>query len=161
MYERAVVARGELEYLGQAGSAARRHRPTPRPRRSPMAVNVQRGSLKPRQISLDRVPELEGFLRGFRCPARRRRDRPAAHFELTSSGDTRTGNFVAPKDKRLDKRIDAIEVDGGGDTARCSHHRADGDVSILLVEQLAAAGLPDPLIRKSVERICRDGVATP
>lgn len=164
MYERAVVARGELEYLGPGRLGKRVD--TPYTETTTIAdgqVNVQRGSRKPRQISLDRVPELEGFLRGFSALLGGDATALQRDFELTSSGDTAHWQLrLAPKDKRLGKRIDAIEVDGGGDTARCFRIiDADGDVSILLVEQLAAAGLPDPLIRKSVERICRDGVATP
>jgi hypothetical protein len=163
MYDRALVARGELEYLGPGQLGKRVDSPY---RETTTIVDgevtLQRGKRKPRQISLDRVPELEGFLRGFSAllggdVAAVQRD-----FELTSSGDTESWRLrLAPRDPRLKQRIAAIEVDGSADTARCfSILDADDDASIMLVEGLAAAKLPEPLSRRNVENACRGGVAS-
>ncbi|HET9033280.1 MAG TPA: LolA-related protein [Dokdonella sp.] len=162
MYDRALVARGELEYLGPGKLGKRVDKPYEETTTiADGQVTVQRGKRKPRQISLDRVPELEGFLRGFSAllggdPVALQQD-----FDLSSSGDSARWQLrLSPKDKRLKKRIDALQVDGSGDNARCfSIIDADDDVSILMVEQLATAELPKPLTQKNVEQTCQAGAA--
>ncbi len=164
MYNRALVARGELEYLGPGKLGKRVDKPYEETTTiADGQVTVQRGKRKPRQISLDRVPELEGFLRGFSALLGGDAIALKRDFELSSSGDTTQWQLrLSPRDKRLKKRIDALQVDGAGDKARCfSIIDADDDVSILMVEQLATAKLPDPLTQENVEQACRTGVATP
>jgi hypothetical protein len=80
---------------------------------------------------------------------------------LTGSGDRDRWQLrLAPSDKRLRKRIDAIVVDGSGDDANCfSILDADDDVSIMMVEELASTPLPEPLTQKNVESACRGGDA--
>ena len=163
MYDRALVARGELEYLGPGQLGKRVDSPyTETTTILDGEVTLQRGQRKPRHISLDRVPELEGFLRGFSALLGGDVAAVERDFELTSSGNMAQWRLrLAPRDPRLKKRIDAIEVDGSADTARCfSIIDADDDASILMVEGLAAAKLPEPLNRRSVESACRGGVAT-
>lgn len=162
MYDRALVARGELEYLGPGQLGKRVD--TPYKETTTIAdgeVTVQRGTRKPRQISLERVPELDGFLRGFSALLGGDVTAVERDFDLSSSGDSAHWRLrLAPKDKRLKKRIDAIEVDGSGDSARCfSIIDADDDASILMVEHLATAKLPEPLTRRNVEMACRSGAA--
>lgn len=162
MFDRAVIARGELEYLGPGQLGKRVDEPYEEVTTiADGQVTVTRGTRKPRQISLQRVPELEGFLRGFSAllggdAAALQRD-----FELASSGEPERWQLrLVPSDKRLRKRIAAIVVDGRADHANCfSILDADGDVSILMVEQQAAMALPEPLTQSSVELSCRGGDA--
>lgn len=162
MYDRAVIARGELEYLGPGQLGKRVD--TPYKEVTTIAdgqVTLQRGERKPRQISLQRVPELEGFLRGFSALLGGDAEALQRDFELTGTGDSTQWQLrLVPIDKRLRKRIDAIVVDGSRDDANCfSILDADDDVSILMVEQLAPAALPEPLTQASIELACRGGVA--
>jgi hypothetical protein len=162
MYDRALVARGELEYLGPGQLGKRVD--TPYQETTTIAdgqVSVQRGKRKPRQIELQRVPELEGFLRGFSALLGGDTAVVERDFELTSEGDmTHWRLRLVPRDARLVKRIAAIEVDGSANSARCfSIIDADGDTNILMVEALAAIALPDPLTQKAVEAICRQRAA--
>lgn len=162
MYNRALVASGELEYLGPGKLGKRVDKPYEETTTiADGQVTVQRGKRKPRQISLNRVPELEGFLRGFSALLGGDPEALQKDFDLSSSGDSESWQLrLSPKDKRLKKRIDALQVDGSGDKARCfSIIDADADVSILMVEALATAKLPDPLTQKNVERACQAGVA--
>lgn len=163
MYNRAVIARGELEYLGPGKLGKRVD--TPYEEVTTIAdgqVTVQRGTRKPRQISLQRVPELEGFLRGFSALLGGDAEALQRDFELSSNGSPEQWQLhLAPSDKRLRKRIDAIVVDGSGDNANCfSILDADDDVSILMVEKLAKAPLPEPLTQQTVESVCRGRVAS-
>ncbi|MGB0132352.1 LolA-related protein [Dokdonella sp.] len=162
MYDRAVIARGELEYLGPGQLGKRVD--TPYEETTTIAdgqVTLQRGDRKPRQISLKRVPELEGFLRGFSALLGGDAESLQRDFELSGSGDSEQWQLrLAPSDKRLRKRIDAIVVDGSGDNANCfSILDADDDVSVMMVEELASAALPEPLTLANIELACRGGVA--
>ena len=162
MYDRALVAHGELEYLGPGQLGKRVDKPYEETTTiADGQVTVKRGSRKPRQISLDRVPELEGFLRGFSALLGGDAQALERDFELAGSGDQDHWQLrLSPKDKRLKKRIAALRVDGAADKARCfSIIDADDDVSILMVEALATAPLPDPLTQDNVEQACLAGVA--
>ena len=162
MYDRAVIARGELEYLGPGKLGKRVD--SPYKEITTIAdgeVTIQRGSRAPRRISLDRIPELEGFLRGFSAllggdVAALQRD-----FEVQGSGSAEHWQLrLSPRDKRLKARIEALQVDGAGSKARCfSIIDADADVSILMVEELATMTLPKPLTQKNVELTCRRGTS--
>ena len=162
MYDRALIARGELEYLGPGQLGKRVD--TPYQETTTIAdgeVTVQRGKRKPRQISLQRVPELDGFLRGFSALLGGDAAAVERDFEFTSEGDQAQWRLrLVPRDERLRKRIAAIEVDGSRDSARCfSIIDADDDTSIMMVEALATLELPEPLTQQKVENLCRQGVA--
>ncbi len=164
MYDRALVARGELEYLGPGKLGKRVD--SPYSETTTIAdgeVTIRRGSREPRRISLDRIPELEGFLRGFSALLGGDANALQRDFDVSGSGSEAHWQLrLSPKDKRLKKRIDALQVDGAGDKARCfSIIDADDDVSILMVEEMAAMNLPKPLTQKNVELTCRQAVSAP
>lgn len=163
MFSRPMVTRGELEYLG-AGRLGKRV-DEPYQETTTIAdgeVTVQRGSRKPRRIELERVPELDGFLRGFSALLGGDVAALEEHFHIAGSADANHWRLeFAPRDARLARRIKAIAVDGQASAARCfSIIEADGDASIMLVEQQAALPLPEPLTRKRLEDACRQGSAS-
>lgn len=160
MFERPMVVRGALEYLGPGKLGKRVDEPYQE--NTTIAdgqVTVERGKRKPRTISLERVPELDGFLRGF--SALLGGDAAALKQDFELSGSAEPGHWhlqLAPKDARLQKRIKAITVDGEGSEARCfSIIDADGDTSIMRVEEQAKLDLPDPLTQTAIEQSCRRG----
>ena len=69
--------------------------------------------------------------------------------------------MLTPRDARLKRRVSAIEVDGDDEGARCFRTReADGDVNVLLVEQLADTQLAPRVSPLLVDALCR-GVDVP
>jgi hypothetical protein len=160
LLDRPLIARGELEYRGPGELGKRVESPYHEDTRIAAGeVTVQRGERAPRQFSLSQIPELEGFLRGFGAllggdAAALQRD-----FTLTARGDSARWRLeLTPRDPRLARRVSAIEVDGSGDTPLCFRTReADGDVGVLLVEQLAAAKLPPRPAPAQLEKLCRGG----
>jgi hypothetical protein len=123
---------------------------------------VQRDGREPRRFPLSRAPELEGFLRGFAALLGGDAEALARDFTLAASGTSANWRIeLKPRDRRLARRISAIEVDGGGDTPRCFRTReADGDVGVLLVDTLAGADLPARPSQAQVDALCQ-GVTTP
>lgn len=162
LLDRPLILRGELEYLGPAQLGKRVD--TPYREQTTIAngeASVRRGDRAPRTFSLSQAPELEGFLRGFAALLGGEAATLARDFELAGSGDTANWQLVLkPRDRRLARRISAIEVDGTAQTPRCFSTRdADGDVSVLLVDTLAATPVPARPSQAQIHALCR-GVKT-
>ncbi len=158
MFDRPLVARGELEYLGPGKLGKRVDAPYRETTTiADGQVKVQRGERKPREIELGQIPELEGFLRGFSALLGGDAATLAHDFNLDiAERGERWRLSLAPKDARLKRRIAAIVVDGSGNAARCFTIRdADGDSSVMLVESLAAIELPKPLTPHNLDLTCR------
>ena len=162
MYDRAVIARGELEYLGPGKLGKRVD--SPYKEITTIAdgeVTIQRGSRAPPRRSRAGQPAGGGLRR--RVSALLGGDVAALQrdFEVQGSGSAEHWQLrLSPRDKRLKARIEALQVDGAGSKARCfSIIDADADVSILMVEELATMTLPKPLTQKNVELTCRRGTS--
>jgi Outer membrane lipoprotein carrier protein LolA-like len=123
-------------------------------------VEVRRDDRNVRRFSLNRAPELKGFLSGFAALLSGDLQLLGKAYEIALSGDDAGWRIVlTPRDAALAKRIHSLMVDGAQDKARCfTIDEADGDASIMLVEALAARPLPKPMTRDSVQALCR---ATP
>jgi len=164
MLDRPLIVHGELEYLGPGKLGKRVD--TPYKETTTIAdgqVKVQRGERKPREIALGRIPELEGFLRGFSALLGGDASALARDFDLQTTGSSAGWHLtLTPKDARLKRRIASIEVDAAGNGARCfAIIDADGDANIMLVEALSQAELPKPLTRHNLEIVCRGTASAP
>ncbi len=158
LFDRPLILHGELRYSGPDKLG----KTVDSPYRETMQIadgkgEVTRGDGEPRSFVLGQAPEVEGFLRGFTAllggdAATLERD-----FELVASGTASNWRLVlTPRDPRLRRRVTAIEVDGGGDSARCFRTReAGGDVNVLLVESLANAKLPTRASPMQIDGLCR------
>jgi len=158
LLDRPLVLRGELEYAGP-GHLSRR---VEAPYREEMTVaggeaSVQRGDREARTFPLGQAPELEGFLRGFQSLLGGDAQALANDFTLSASGtDDRWRLVLKPRDARLARRIQTIQVDGSAAAARCFRtQEADGDLSVLLVEAAVDAPLPRLPSQPQVDAICR------
>ena len=158
LLDRPLILRGELEYLGPGKLGKRVD--TPYREQTTVAdgeASVRRGDRAPRTFSLNQAPELEGFLRGFSALLGGDSETLARDFELVANGEKTNWQLtLTPRDNRLARRITAIEVDGAGGTPRCFRTReADGDVSMLLVDSLAATDLPTRPAQSQIDALCR------
>jgi len=158
MLDRPLILHGELEYdgpgkLSKTVDAPYRERTTI----ENGEASVQRGDNAVRKFSLSQAPELEGFLRGFAALLGGDAQSLERDFEFVASGrDAAWRLKLTPRDSRLAKRINAIEVDGTGTTARCfSTREADGDVNVLMVESLADAKVPTRPTEPMIDALCR------
>jgi hypothetical protein len=163
LLDRPLILRGELEYLGP-GKLGKR---VDTPYREQVTVadgsaTVKRGERAPRTFSLGQAPELDGFLRGFAALLGGDAAALARDFELGASGAVTNWQLsLKPRDRRLVQRISAIEVYGADNTPRCFRtHEADGDVSVLLVDTLAAAKLPSRPSQPQIDALCRGAKAS-
>jgi hypothetical protein len=156
--ERPLVLHGELAYLGPGHLGKR----VDRPYREETTVAdgeavVRRGTREPRRFALGQAPELEGFLRGFSALLGGDAAALARDFTLAAHGSTDAWRLVlAPRDRRLARRVRRIEVDGSGNTPRCFRtESADGDVGVLMVDGLAGVDLPARPSTAQVSALCR------
>ena len=163
LLDRPLILHGELEYSGP-GKLGKR---VDKPYREQVTVadgsaTVKRGDRAARTFSLSQAPELEGFLRGFAALLGGDAAGLAADFELAASGSTAHWQLtLKPRDHRLAQRIGSIDVDGAGSTPRCFRtHEADGDLSVLLVDALAATPLPTRPSTAQIDAVCR-GLQSP
>ena len=158
LLDRPLILHGELEYSGPGKLA----KSVDAPYRERTTIengeaSVQRGDRPVRKFSLSQAPELEGFLRGFAALLGGDAQSLERDFEFVASGrDAAWRLKLTPRDSRLAKRINAIEVDGTGTTARCfSTREADGDVNVLMVESLADAKVPTRPTEPMIDTLCR------
>jgi hypothetical protein len=158
LLDRPLILHGELEYLGPGKLGKRVDKPY---REQVMVADgnatVERDGRPARTFSLSQAPELEGFLRGFAALLGGDAVGVAGDFELAASGTPASWQLVLkPRDRRLARRISAIEVDGSGKSPRCFRTReADGDLSVLLVDTLAASALPSRPSMPQIDALCR------
>lgn len=158
LLERPLILHGELEYLGPGQLGKRVDAPYKEQTKVANGeATVQRGTRAPRTFSLGQAPELEGFLRGFAALLGGDAAALARDFTLAARGSTMAWQLVLkPRDARLARRVSAITVDGSGATPLCFRtQEADGDVSVLLVDRLAAAKLAVQVSLPQVDALCR------
>lgn len=161
LLDRPLILRGELEYLGPGRLGKR----VDSPYREQTTVadgsaTVRRGERAPRTFSLGQAPELEGFLRGFSALLGGDAGALQRDFTLSASGTASNWQLrLKPRDDRLARRVQAIEVDGADGTPRCFRtHEGDGDLAILLVDSLAETKLGVRPGQGELDALCR-GVA--
>ncbi|MEO7200070.1 MAG: LolA-related protein [Dokdonella sp.] len=162
MFDRPVVVRGELDYLGPGKLGKRVNSPYSEVTTiADGEVSVVRGERKPRSISLSQIPELDGFLRGFTALLGGDAGVLRENFELKSNGSMDSWMLqLTPRDARLKRRIRSIDVYGSKNEARCFDVQdADGDSRVMLVERMSEAELPKPLSPQRLNLLCRSGIA--
>jgi hypothetical protein len=122
LLRRPLVVSGELAYLG-AGNLDRRvtspHRETTTIRGN--SVRIQREGQDARSFSLERVPELEGFLLAFGALLAGDSASLQRTFAIGADGDEAADWLLelTPLDARARGRVLTIRIYGRGDQLRC------------------------------------------
>jgi hypothetical protein len=157
MLDKPLQLRGELTWRGGAQLEKR----IDVPYRETTIINgenveVQREKKSPRHFTLDRAPELRGFLASFTALLSGNAEQLQQYHTLALSGDEHAWRLtLIPRDAALAKRIRRIDVYGSDKTLRCFNvQQSDGDSNVLLVEQLATAKLPAALTLPHLTELC-------
>jgi len=119
-------------------------------------VTVTRAGSKPRRFSLDRAPELRGMLASFGALLTGDRRMLEKHFKVELEElEARWEITLTPRDRKLQRRVASIVVDGTGDRPRCFRMlESDGDGSVMALGVQSPADLPDPVDRPALEAWC-------
>lgn len=157
MLDQPLLLRGELIWRGDAQLEKR----IDSPYRETTIINgenveVRRDKKNPRQFTLDRAPELRGFLVSFTALLSGNVTLLQQYHTLAVSGDEHAWLItLTPRDAALGKRIGSINVYGSETALRCFNvQQTDGDSNVLLVEQLASAKLPAALTLPHMNTLC-------
>lgn len=155
---RPLVLRGELEYRADASLLKRVEKPYAETTTVAAGqVTIERSGKPAKHFALSRAPELAAFLESFAALLGGDGARLAQTYDsaVTHEG-ARWRLALVPRAERLRKHLARIDVDGGGDTARCfTVQEAGGDASVLLVEDAAQSTLPEKPTRDALAALCR------
>lgn len=150
---------GTLEYLG-AGLLTRTVT-APYSEHAEIAgdeVRIRRGNREVRRVSLQRVPQLRVLLGGFRAMLDGKIEALKGDFTVTVGGRDESWNLtLRPRDPRIARNLERIEVHGAADRPRCFEIvEPDGDSTLTFLDVA-----PDRKIsaRAELSQLCRAGVA--
>ena len=123
-------------------------------------VTVTRAGGKPRQFSLDRAPELRGMLASFGALLTGDRKMLERYFQVElQDSEARWEITLTPRDRKLQRRLSRIVVDGTADRPRCfTMLEPDGDGSVMALGVANPGDLPSPPGREALESWCAEGL---
>lgn len=122
-------------------------------------VTVTRAGSKPRRFSLDRAPELRGMLASFGALLTGDRKMLEQYFKVElREYETRWEITLTPRDRKLQRRLSGIVVNGAADRPRCfTMLEPDGDGSVMALGVAKPDELPTPLDRQQLDAWCSAG----
>lgn len=122
-------------------------------------VRITRDGRPPRTISLARAPQLRVLLGSFRALLEGRLAPLGRDFEVTlDEQPTHWTLTLRPREPRLAKHVERIEVFGSGDRPGCVQALepdGDGALTLLTDARVAAPEASKTLTRAELERLCR------
>jgi hypothetical protein len=123
-------------------------------------VTVTRAGGKSRQFSLDRAPELRGMLASFGALLTGDRKMLEQYFEVEmQDSEARWEITLTPRNRKLQRRLSRIVVDGDSDQPRCfTMLEPDGDGSVMALGVATPGDLPAPPARAALEAWCKAGL---
>ncbi len=160
MLQRPLILHGELHYGGPTELGKRVDKPYRETTTiSSGQVTLQREGKSAQHFSLERAPELDGLLASFSAMLGGDAQALNRYFSIGIERDA--GNWrmtLTPRAPALAQKFHDLAVDGRGSDSRCfTLHEADGDTSVMLLGELAAAKLADPPTAPVVDSLCRGG----
>lgn len=154
-----LVLRGTLAL--ETGGALIKHVESPNRETTTIAdgkVVIERTGKPKRMFSLQRAPELAGFLESFGALLAGDAERLSRTYDVTAIGNDHAWRLVlTPRSAKLARHLRSVEIEGRGTSPHCFFvEETAGDASVLLVDALAAAPLPETPTRAALNTLCRN-----
>ena len=109
-----------------------------------------------KSFGLDRAPELQGLLASFSAMLGGDAETMNRYYAIEQKGDAKHWLLtLQPRQPDLAKHLKTIVIDGAAKEPRCfTMTQGDGDVSVMLLGELANAPLANPITRPALDRLC-------
>ena len=152
-----LVLRGQLDYGGPDKLGKRVD--TPYKETTTIAdgkATIVRDGRGKQSFGLDRAPELQGFLASFSAMLSGDADTMNRYYAIDEKHDASTWTLtLQPRSPDLAKHLQSIVIDGAAKEPRCfTMMQGNGDVSVMLLGDLAHVALPKPITRAALDTLC-------
>jgi hypothetical protein len=110
-----------------------------------------------KSFGLDRAPELQGLLASFSAMLSGDAETMNRYYAVDQKGDQGIWTLtLQPRSPDLAKHLKSVVIDGVAKEPRCfTMTQGDGDVSVMLLGDLATAALAKPITRSALDNLCR------
>ncbi len=157
MLKEPLVLHGQLDY-GGADKLGKRV-DTPYKETTTIAdgkVTIARDGRGSKSFALERAPELQGLLASFSAMLSGDAETMNRYYSIDRSGDEKSWTLtLQPRSADLAKHLKTVVIDGAAKEPRCfTMTQGDGDVSVMLLGDLAAIPLSKPITHPSLDSLC-------
>ena len=157
MLKEPLVLHGQLDY-GGADKLGKRV-DTPYKETTTIAdgkATIARQGRDTKTFGLDRAPELQGLLASFSAMLSGDAATMNRYYAIDRQGDAKNWTLTLhPRQPELAKHLKSVVIDGAGKEPRCfTMTQGDGDVSVMLLGDLARAPLTKPVTRPALDSLC-------
>ena len=120
-------------------------------------ATIEREGRGAKTFGLDRAPDLQGLLASFSALLSGDSATMNRYYAIDETVDEKHWTLtLRPRSDALAKHLKTVVIDGAEKEPRCfTMVQADGDVSVMLLGDLAKATLPTPVTRESLDSLCR------
>lgn len=152
-----LVLHGQLDY-GGADKLGKRV-DTPYRETTTIAdgkVTIAREGRGSQSFGLDRAPELQGLLASFSAMLGGDAQTMNRYYAIDEKTSDKIWTMtLTPRLPDLAKHLKTVVIDGAEKEPRCfTLTQGDGDVSVMLLGDLAATALPKPITRTALDNLC-------
>jgi hypothetical protein len=152
-----LVLHGQLDYGGAEKLGKRVE--TPYKETTTIAdgkATIEREGRGSKSFGLDRAPELQGLLASFSAMLSGDAETMNRYYVIEQKGDANAWTLtLQPRSPDLARHLKTIVIDGAAKEPRCfTMTQGDGDVSVMLLGDLASATLTKPIARPALDSLC-------
>ena len=157
MLKEPLVLHGQLDY-GGADKLGKRV-DTPYKETTTIAdgkATIARDGRGSKSFGLNRAPELQGLLASFSAMLSGDAETMNRYYAIEQKGDAKNWTLtLQPRQPELAKHLKSVVIDGVAKEPRCfTMTQGDGDVSVMLLGDLATASLTKPITRAALDTLC-------
>ncbi|HEX4479527.1 MAG TPA: LolA-related protein [Rudaea sp.] len=152
-----LVLHGQLDY-GGADKLGKRV-DTPYKETTTIAdgkATIAREGRGSKSFGLDRAPELQGLLASFSAMLGGDAETMNRYYDIGETISEKNWTLtLTPRSPDLAKHLKTVVIDGAAKEPRCfTLTQGDGDVSVMLLGDLAATTLPKPVTHAALDNLC-------